>query len=113
ITFSGGARRRRPDDKQQGVTDEPRTHVDRDTQGRVRRDIGWDAQELGRQWPPLRGLGDLPPEGIAGGPESSLRVTVELLVRAADPALERRWEDVGGGGQQVRVRGRNRHASVV
>ena len=37
----------------------------------------------------------------------------QRLVRAGDPALERRRQDVGAGRQQVRLRRRARHASVV
>ena len=70
-------------------------------------------ERLGRQRPPLRGLGDLPPEGLAGRPEPALRVAVEQLVRAGDPALRRRRPDLGAGGQRVQVRGRPRHAPVV
>ena len=46
----------------------------RHAQGRVRPDRRRQARELGRQRPALRGLGDLPPEGLAGRPESDLRV---------------------------------------
>ena len=38
---------------------------------------------------------------------------IQRLVRAVDPALERRREDVGAGGQQIRLRGRPGHAPVV
>ena len=71
------------------------------------------AQELGRQRPALRGLGDLPPQGIAGRSQSHLRVAVERLVRSGHAALERRRQDLGAGRQQVRLRRRARHAPVV
>ena len=45
----------------------------------------WDVER-----PALRGLGDLPPEGLAGRPEPALRLAVEQLVRPGDPALRRR-----------------------
>src|SRR2546425_12694784 len=35
------------------------------TEGRVRPDVGRNARTVGHRWPPLRGLGDLPPEGIS------------------------------------------------
>ena len=52
-------------------------------------------------------------KGSPVDPEPALCVAVERLVRAADPALERRRQDVGAGRQQVRLRRRPRHASVV
>ena len=67
--------------------------------------VGWKAPEMGRQRPAFRGLGDLPRQGIAGRPEPDVRVAVERLVRAADPAVGRRRQDLGAGGQQVRLRG--------
>ena len=72
-----------------------------------------NAQALGRQRPALRRLGDLSPQGIAGRSEPALRVAVQRLVRADHPALRRRRQDLGAGGQQVRVRRRPRHAPVV
>ena len=70
-------------------------------------------ETVGRQRPALRGLGDLPRQGLAGRPEPALRVAVQRLVRAGDPALRRRRQDVGAGRQQVRLRRRARHAPVV
>ena len=67
----------------------------------------------GRSRPPFRGLGNLSPQGIARRPEPAVRVPVQRLVRAADPALRRRRRDLGAGRQQVRVRRRPRHAPVV
>ena len=52
-------------------------------------------------------------EGLAGRPEPAVRVAVQRLVRAGDPALQRRRQDLGAGRQQVRVRRRARHAPVV
>ena len=70
-------------------------------------------ETVGRQRPALRGLGDLPPEGLARRSEPAVCVAVERLVRADDPALQRRRQDVGAGRQQVRLRRRPRHAPVV
>ena len=63
--------------------------------------------------PHFAGLGDVPHQGIARRSESDVCIAVQRLVRAVDPALERRRQDLGAGGQQVRVRRRPRHASVV
>ena len=63
-------------------------------------------EELGDQRPPLRGLGDLSPQGFARRSEPALCVAVQRLVRPDDPALQRRRQDMGAGGEQVRVRGR-------
>ena len=52
-------------------------------------------------------------KGSPGRPEPALRVAVQRLVRPADPALRRRRQDLGAGGQQVRLRRRARHAPVV
>ncbi len=49
---------------QEGVKDERGTGTGWYAQGRVRPDVGRKARTVGRQWPPLRGLGDLPPQGI-------------------------------------------------
>ena len=70
-------------------------------------------EQLGRQRPPFRGLGDLPRQGLARGPGPAVRVAVQRLVRADDPALRRRRQDVGAGGQQVRLRRGPRHPPVV
>src|SRR5260370_20405327 len=96
--------------EQEGVRYEPGTGAGRHAKGGVRRDVGRNARTLGRQRAPLRGLGDLPPQGLSRRPESAVRVAVEQLVRAGDPALQRRRQDVADGGQQARVRGRPRHA---
>src|SRR3954451_10006520 len=51
-------------------------------QGRVCDHRGREAERLADQRPPLCGLGDLPPERIAGGPEPDLCVADQRLVRA-------------------------------
>ena len=66
----------------------------RNAQRRFHSDFGRQAGEMGRQRPPLRGLGDLPPEGLARRSQSALRVADERLVRADHPALRRRRQDV-------------------
>ena len=81
--------------------------------GRVRPDVGRQAQEVGGQRPALRRLGDLPPQGLAGRSEPALRLAVQRLVRPDDPALRRRRQDLGAGRQQVRLRRRARHPPVV
>ena len=63
--------------------------------------------------PALHGLGDVPPQGLAGRPGSPVRVAVHRLVRPGDPALRRRRQELGAGRQRVRVRRRPRHAPVV
>jgi hypothetical protein len=45
------------------------TGTGRHAQGRVRPDLGRHAQAVGGQRPALRGLGDLPREGLAGRPD--------------------------------------------
>ena len=52
-------------------------------------------------------------KGSPGRSEPHLRLAVERLVRTGDPALERRRQELGAGGQQVRVRRRARHPPVV
>ena len=68
---------------------------------------------LGHQRPALRRLGDLSPQRLARRSESALRLAVQRLVRAVDPAQRRRRQDLAAGGQQVRLRRRPRHAPVV
>ena len=96
-----------------GATDERCSSAGRHTQGRLHPHVRRRAQPLGRERTAFRRLGDLPPQGIAGRPESPLRVAVERLVRPAHSALERRRPDVGAGRQQVRLRRRAGHAPVV
>ena len=59
-------------------------------------------QNVGRQRPALRGLGDLPPEGLARRPEPDLRVADQRLVRADHPALRRRRQDLAPAGDAAR-----------
>src|ERR1700736_6891753 len=73
------------------------------TQGCVRPDVGRKTRTVGHRRPPLWGVGDLPRQGITRRRESAVCVADERLVRTADPALQRRRQDVGAGGQQVRV----------
>src|SRR5512143_79778 len=48
-----------------GSEDERSPRTRRHEKGRVRPDLGWKARKVGRRRPPFRGLGDLPPQGIA------------------------------------------------
>ena len=59
------------------------------------------ARSLGGSRAPLRGLGDLSRQGLARRPEPAVRVAVERVVRADDPAIRRRRRDVGAGRQRV------------
>ena len=52
-------------------------------------------------------------KGSPADPEPDLRLAVERLVRPDDAALERRRQDLGSGGQRVRLRRRARHPPVV
>ncbi len=52
-------------------------------------------------------------KGSPVDPESAVCLAVQRLVRPVDPALQRRRQDLGAGRQQVRLRGRHRHAPVV
>ena len=63
--------------------------------------------------PAVRGVGDVPPQRVAGRSGPAVRVPVHRLARAGRPALGRRREDVGAGRQRVRLRRRPRHAPVV
>src|SRR5688572_31255913 len=65
---------------------------------------------MGRQRPTFRRLGDVSPEGIACRSESTLRVAIHGLVRAADAAVQRWRQDMGVCGEQIRVRRRARDA---
>src|SRR5713226_2213782 len=97
----------------QGGRDERGTGTGWYAQGRVCADVGRKARRLGGRWPSLWWLGNLPPQGITGRSESTLCGAVHRLVWPVDPALERRGQDVGAGGEQVRLRGRARHAPLV
>ena len=49
---------------QEGVRNERGTGTGWHTQGRVRARVGREARTVGHQWSPLRGLGDISPQGI-------------------------------------------------
>src|SRR5512135_1958117 len=100
-------------DVSKGAGHERDTSSGRHPEGGVRPDGGRNAAALGHQRPPLRRVGNLPPQGIARGSRSDLCVAVFQLVRAADPAFLGRRQDVGAGGQQVRVQRCSRHPPVV
>src|SRR5687767_14285829 len=61
---------------QKGVRNDRGTSFGWYAQGRIHPDIGWSAQALGRQRPALWGLGNLPPQGLARQPESTVCVAV-------------------------------------
>ena len=61
----------------------------------------------------LPGLGDLPPQGLAGEPRPDLRLADQRLVRPGDPAVRRRRRVLGPGGQRLQLRRRPRRAPVV
>ena len=93
---------------EQGANDEQSAGIGGHAQGRVHPDVGREARKVGRQRSAFRGLGDLSSQRIAGRSESAVCVAVQRLVRAADPALRRRRQNVGAGRQQVRLRRRSR-----
>ena len=92
---------------------EQSTSSGRHTQRRIHSYVRRQARTMGCQRPAFWRLGDLPPERIARRSEPAVRVAIQRLVRTNDPALERRWQDLGAGGQQVRLRRSARHAPVV
>ena len=96
----------------EGGRDERSTGPGGHAQRRVHPDIGRQARS-GTSAARTSRLGDLPPQGLARRSEPALCVAVQRLVRAGDPALRRRRQDVGAGRQRVRVRRRPRHAPVV
>src|SRR5439155_14391468 len=77
----------RPARSQGGETDEQGASSSRNEEGRVHSDIGWKAQAVGRQRPPLWRLGNVSPQGIARRSESAIRVADQRLVRAGDTTL--------------------------
>src|SRR5215813_399254 len=109
----GYARWRARLEPRKGVTDEQRTGSGWYTQRRVRSDIGREARTMGGRRPPLHGLGDLSPQGVARRPDPALRVSVQQLVWTGDPALGRRWQHMGVSRQRVRLRRGPRHSPVV
>src|SRR5216683_5813698 len=84
-----------------GSSDEWSTSTGRYAQGRVRPEVERPARAVGRVWPALPWLGDLPPQGVTCRPGPAVCVAVHRLVRAVDPALRRRRRDVGAGRQRV------------
>ena len=88
---------------QQGGDDERSAGFGWDAKRRLRPDLGRQAQEMGRQRAAFCRLGDLSSQGLARRSRPDLRLAVERLVRPADPALERRRQDLGAGRQQVRL----------
>src|SRR5258708_5043582 len=81
-----------------GVTDESSTSASGNTQGRFRPYLGRQARKVGRKWSPLRRLGDVPPEGLAGRSESHLCIADQRLVWANHSALGWRRQDVDTAG---------------
>src|SRR6266404_4174651 len=79
---------------QEGERHEQGTSTGWHTQRCIHTYFGRQARKMGREWSPLRGLGDVPPERIAGGPESNLCVADERLVRPDHSALRRRWQNL-------------------
>ena len=57
-------------------------------------------EEVERQRPALRRLGDVSPEGLAGRSQPDLRLADQRLVRAGHSALRRRRQDVDHARQQ-------------
>ena len=114
MSFRPGGRLKASGTELEGGTDERRAGPGRHAQGRVRPHARtasakrWDVER-----PALRGLGDLPRQGLARRPEPALRLADQRLVRPGHPALRRRRQDLGAGRQQVRLRRRARHAPVV
>src|SRR4051794_26349946 len=70
-------RRRAPDTKRNRRNHEQSSSIGRHEKRRVHFDGGWQAPELGRQRPALRGLGDVSSQRLARGSESHLRVANE------------------------------------
>ena len=95
------------------VRDERGTSTGRHTQRGVHPGVGRQAPELGRQRPAFRRLGGLPRQRLGRRPQPALCVAVQRLVRAGDSALQRRRQNLGARREQVRVRGRCRHAPMV
>ena len=75
--------------------------------------FGREAQGLGHRRAALRGLGDLPPEGLPGRSRPDICLAVHELVRTVDPAIHRRGSELGAGQQPVRLRRSARHSPVV
>ncbi|CAA9545965.1 MAG: GH74, partial [uncultured Thermomicrobiales bacterium] len=82
-------------------------------QGRLHPHRRRHARAVVGERPPLRRVGAVPPQGVAGGARPDLGVADERVVRAAAAAVGRRRPHVGAGGQRVRLRRRAGHAPVV
>ena len=85
----------------------------RDPQGSLRPHLGRAAHGLEGRGAALPGVGDLPPQGVAGEPRPDLRLPDQRLVRPGDPAVRRRRRVLGPGGQRLQLRRRPRRAPVV
>src|SRR5207253_2583980 len=82
-------------DRRRESAHEPGTCSRRHPQRGLRPHLRWQTPELGRQWPALRGLGDVPPEGLPSRSEPDVRASVVPLVRPADPDLALRRHHEG------------------
>jgi len=91
--------------QREGSVYEWRASAGRNKKRCLRITLRWPAQELGRQWPVLRGLGDVPPQGFTRRSESYLRFPGNGLVRPTHPTLERRRRDVEPVGNQFNYDG--------
>src|SRR5438876_462757 len=83
-----------------GAGHERRTSTGRHAKGSLHSDSGRKARPLECQRPALRGLGDLPHEGIPRRSEPPVRVADQRVVRPSHPALLRRRQDVGDAGRR-------------
>src|ERR1051325_8508454 len=79
---------------------EQNTSIGWHEEGRVHPVIGWQTRALGSQRPAFCGLGDVSPQGLARRSEPHLRVANQRLVRAGDPALRRRRQNVAAAREQ-------------
>ena len=105
--------RRHPTVRFSGRAHERSSRPGRHSKGCLHPDLDRQAQALERQRSPLRRMGGLPPQGLAGGPRPDLRLAEQRLVRPGHPAVERRRQALGGGGQPVHLRRLAGHASLV
>ena len=97
-----------------GVPHEQRASAGRHEEGRVHPDVGRQAAEVGRQRAALRGLGDLPPQGLAGRSRtgSTRRSRAAGSARSIQRSNDggKTWEPVGN---KFVYDGDARHAPVV
>src|SRR5665811_1807487 len=82
-----------------GAAHERGTRTGRHPKGRIHPDIERKTGRVACHWSPLRGLGDVSPQGVAGRSEPALSITMQRLVRADDAAFRRRRQVVGTSGQ--------------